>query len=100
MLISLTEVMMSPAIRVGDYKLIGAPPQLYDVSRDPREQTDLAATMPDKVRELQERLAHYNKSAVLPCDRLPPAKASNPMLHGGAWTPWRESVPGNGCPAK
>jgi len=51
------------AIRVGDEKLIklwktGAL-ELYDLSNDPGERTDLAAQRPDRVRALHERLMSY-----------------------------------------
>lgn len=44
------------AIRVGDWKLValkGGPWELYDLSRDRGETDDLAARMPEKVRELE-----------------------------------------------
>ncbi|MCX7825783.1 MAG: sulfatase-like hydrolase/transferase, partial [Verrucomicrobiae bacterium] len=44
------------AIRVGDWKLVaakGQPWELYDLSRDRAEQRNLAAQMPEKVRELE-----------------------------------------------
>jgi arylsulfatase A-like enzyme len=44
-----------PSIRSGDFKLIGE--ELYDLKADPYETTDLAAKHPDKVGELQSRLA-------------------------------------------
>ena len=97
-LISLIEVSGSPALRVGDYKLLGRPPQLYNVRDDPGESNDLAARMPAKVAELQARLAEHNATAVPPCDRQRPDPASSPRLHSGAWMPWRASVVGNGCP--
>jgi arylsulfatase len=43
------------AIRVGDWKLVaakGAAWELYDLKTDRAEQHDLAASMPEKVREL------------------------------------------------
>jgi arylsulfatase A-like enzyme len=46
------------AIRVGDYKLVAAADQaweLYDLSRDRSEMHNLAASQPDKVRELAAR---------------------------------------------
>ncbi|MGE0759972.1 MAG: sulfatase-like hydrolase/transferase [Pirellulaceae bacterium] len=53
----------SRAVRVGEWKLIayrgnGNRPkyELFHVARDPRETTDLAAQMPDKVTELSRRL--------------------------------------------
>jgi arylsulfatase A-like enzyme len=99
-LISLSEVAFSPAIRVGRYKLIGTPPKLYDLRRDPFEQVDLAKAMPQVVVRLQQRLTEHNATAVPPCDRLRPVPAANPARHGGAWMPWNDSVHGNGCPAK
>ena len=88
----------SPALRVGDFKLVGTPPLLFDLRRDPSETTDLARSMPQKVAQLLTRLAHYNRTAVPPCDRLQPDPAANPLLHGGAWMPWKGSVAGTGCP--
>lgn len=44
------------AVRVGNWKLVAAkddPWELYDMSTDRAEQIDLAAKMPDKVRELE-----------------------------------------------
>jgi arylsulfatase len=46
------------AIRVGDWKLVAArdqPWELYDLAHDRTETRDLAAQMPDKVRELADR---------------------------------------------
>ena len=47
------------ALRVGDWKIVaagnGGPWELYDLSRDRSETTNLAATMPEKVRELSEK---------------------------------------------
>jgi len=97
---SLAEVQESPAIRVGDYKLVGQPPSLFNIRIDPSESHDLAHHMPEKVAELRERIKHHNASAVPPCDRLPVDPRSNPKLHGGAWMPWKKSVAGNGCPQK
>ena len=45
------------AIRVGDYKLVAAkndPWELYDLKTDRAEQNNLAAKMPDKVKELAD----------------------------------------------
>jgi len=43
------------AIRIGDWKLVGD--ELYDIAADPYETSDLAATHPDVVRTMKERLA-------------------------------------------
>ena len=48
------------AIRVGNWKLVAAkddPWELYDLSQDRSEMHDLAASHPDKVRELEQRWA-------------------------------------------
>jgi arylsulfatase A-like enzyme len=45
------------AVRVGDWKLVaakGEPWELYDLKTDRAEQKNLAAEMPDKVRELEQ----------------------------------------------
>lgn len=50
------------AIRYGDLKLIrlpDRPAELYDISKDPSEVTDLAATQPQKVRELYKKLFQW-----------------------------------------
>jgi arylsulfatase len=44
------------AVRVGDWKLVAAkgdPWELYNLAEDRAEQTNLAAQMPDKVKELE-----------------------------------------------
>ena len=45
----------TPAIRVGDFKLVGD--ELYNIRVDPSEEKDLAREMPEKVRTLKARLA-------------------------------------------
>ncbi|MGV3540191.1 MAG: sulfatase/phosphatase domain-containing protein, partial [Rufibacter sp.] len=56
---------MSSAVRQGDYKLIQfyAKPrvELYNLKADPSEKNDLAAQMPDKVKELQQLLDTWKK---------------------------------------
>lgn len=108
------ETGFSPAIRVGDYKLVGpakhkadrdaarAPGEeivytLYNIADDPSETTDLAAKMPEKVKELMARIAFYNSTAIPPCDRLTPDPMSNPKRFGNVWTPWSNDTR-PGCP--
>ncbi len=46
------------AVRAGDWKLVAAkgdPWELYDLSKDRGEQNNLAAAMPEKVRELEQQ---------------------------------------------
>ena len=53
------------AIRHGDWKLVRTPhlpPQLYDLATDVSEQYNLAKSRPDKVAELQRRLAEWEAS--------------------------------------
>ena len=49
------------AVRLGDWKLVvpkkGKGAELYDVTRDPYEEHDLAQQHPDRVKELRKRLA-------------------------------------------
>ncbi|GIW93895.1 MAG: N-acetylgalactosamine-6-sulfatase [Pirellulaceae bacterium] len=70
------------AIRQGDFKLVRydsnadtligrrnqpvTPPKLYNLAEDIGETNDLAATMPDKVRELQAKWDEWNRSNVPP----------------------------------
>lgn len=68
------------AIRAGDYKLVRydttadlddkpkttSPAKLYDLAADIGEAKDLAATMPDKVKELQAKWDKWNEGNVKP----------------------------------
>jgi len=53
----------APAIYVGDLKLIRAyetgAGKLFDVAKDPGERRDLAAQLPEKAKELNQRLMDY-----------------------------------------
>ena len=58
------------AVRVGDWKLVAAdkePWELYDLRTDRAEQSNLAAQMPDKVKELsivwQNQVDHFTALA-------------------------------------
>ena len=58
----------SRAVREGDWKLIVAAkgkPQLFDLASDPYETTDLSAKMPDKVADLQAKLAEVSRGDVV-----------------------------------
>lgn len=104
------------AIRVGDYKLITGnpgnsswipPPSvdalyfipaaqhedpgknvwLFNITSDPNEHHDLSDAHPEVVKQLLERLAFYNSTAVPP--RFPRNDPrANPKFHGGVWGPW------------
>ncbi|MBY0399283.1 sulfatase, partial [Myxococcota bacterium] len=58
------------ALRAGDWKLqVSVRPQrtwLFDLAADPTEQQDLAGTRPDKLTELQERLAALEQEMAKP----------------------------------
>ncbi|KAK7094926.1 hypothetical protein V1264_006406 [Littorina saxatilis] len=102
------------AIRVGEYKLITGDPGnsswipppstslyfpktshdapeknvwLFHVTSDPDEEIDLSSKHPDIVKELLQRLAYYNSTAVPP---VYPKSDPNcdPKLHNGFWGPW------------
>jgi arylsulfatase A len=57
------EVGPASAIYLGDFKLIrvyeNGALKLFDITKDPGERRDLAAQMPHKVKELNQRLADY-----------------------------------------
>ncbi|XP_067656524.1 arylsulfatase J-like isoform X2 [Haliotis asinina] len=99
------------AIRVGKWKLITGNPDetfvppllgkepnvervdalknilLFNIPDDPSERHDVSAANPDVVKELLNRLANYQKTAVTPV--FPDADPKcDPKLHGGVWTPW------------
>ncbi len=104
------------AIRVGDWKLITGDPGpgkwippphmaqyisqpllfeksnknlwLFNIKDDPTEHHDLSDQNPDMVKQLLDRLAYYESTAVK-CRYPKPEKQSNPKLHDGAWGPWR-----------
>jgi arylsulfatase A len=56
---------MASAVRKGDYKLLefylDKRFELYNIKKDPSEKNDLAATMPDKVKELKLLLENWKK---------------------------------------
>jgi choline-sulfatase len=65
------------SIRSGPWKLIAAPkPELFDVEKDPGEQTNLAASQPVVVRDLQARADRYS-SASLPTTASANAEAAD-----------------------
>lgn len=89
------------AIRVGDWKLVvrtgaddpdGNPPkkkkdapastELFNLKDDPYEKTNLADKQPDKLRELQSRLAAFAKQAVPPKAKPKPPDFVSPKVWG------------------
>lgn len=92
----------SGAIRSGDWKLVvngakagtgfdGEPIadldaktqfELFDLSKDPYEQTNLSEQFPDKVKELNSRWRAYQKQAVPPKGRPKPADFKSPAVWG------------------
>ena len=48
-----------PAIRQGDYKLVGE--ELYNIAEDPDEQNDVALNFPEVVKRLKERVETAGK---------------------------------------
>lgn len=63
-------------------------PCLYNIRSDPCEYNNVAPTMQSKVDELMKRLQDYRATAVQPRNK-PTDPQSNPKLHGGVWSPWR-----------
>ena len=51
-------------MRIGDWKIVANEPltrfELYDLSKDPREQTNLADREPEKLAEMREQLKMLN----------------------------------------
>jgi choline-sulfatase len=64
------------SIRSGPWKLIAAPrPELFDIEKDPGERTDLAASQPAVVRDLEAGASRYS-SAELPSANATSAEAA------------------------
>ena len=62
-------------------------PCLYNITDDPCEYRNLAATMTDIVATLQEKLQEYQESMVEPRNK-PKDNAGLPIYHDGVWGPW------------
>ena len=62
---------------------------LFNITADPTEHHDLSESYPEIVKQLLDRLAYYNSTAV-PCRYPGNDPKSYPHLHGGAWVPWRD----------
>ncbi|KAK7474508.1 hypothetical protein BaRGS_00034262, partial [Batillaria attramentaria] len=60
---------------------------LFNITADPEERHDLSTSEPEVVKQLLQRLAYYNSTAVAPIFPKPDPK-SNPKRHGGVWGPW------------
>ena len=65
---------------------------LFNITADPSERCNLAASMPETVGALLRRLSFYNRTAVPALDP-PNDPAADPSRHSGsekgAWGPWR-----------
>ena len=65
------------AVRVGDLKLVSKHPggwELYDIAKDRTELHDLAATMPDRVKELSAKYDAWAKRVNVAPWPLTPSK--------------------------
>jgi hypothetical protein len=60
---------------------------LFNILKDPNERVDLSETNPDKLKEMLDRLAQYEKTAV-PCRYPDNDKRADPKYLGGFWGPW------------
>ena len=76
------------AIRVGDWKLVvgeggmKGKVELFDLAKDPGEQTDLSGSQPEKVKELQAKLAKFAAEAVPPKAAPQPKGFKTPKIWG------------------
>jgi len=62
---------------------------LFDIMKDPLEKDDLSQKYPSVVRNLLQRLAYYNSTAV-PVRYPPEDLNADPAKHGGVWRPWED----------
>ncbi|KAH8038686.1 hypothetical protein HPB51_002830 [Rhipicephalus microplus] len=65
----------------------GAPPYLFDLSRDPCELHNLADTETELLASLKRKLEEYEATSMSPRLRPLDPKAF-PEQHGGVWAPW------------
>jgi arylsulfatase A-like enzyme len=74
------------AVREGDWKLVmrhGKPWELFDLSSDPVELNDLAATQPHRVKDLAAKYdAWAARAFVVPFEQLPPKPATTTTPEG------------------
>ncbi|KAH7965463.1 hypothetical protein HPB49_008232 [Dermacentor silvarum] len=65
----------------------GAPPYLFDLSKDHCELHNLADTEAELLASMKRKLEEYEATAMSP--RLRPVDPNAfPELHGGVWAPW------------
>ena len=67
--------------------------QLFDLTSDPFQLCDVAASNPGVVHTLLDRLDSYI-GAALPDGHGDIDPASDPSRHGGFWSPWEGTPPG------
>ncbi|XP_075724904.1 arylsulfatase B [Rhipicephalus microplus] len=65
----------------------GDPPYLFDLSRDPCEQHNLAPDNRELLSVLIRKLASYAVTSVAPRNK-PVDRRSFPQYHNGTWAPW------------
>ncbi|XP_075534904.1 uncharacterized protein LOC142570403 [Dermacentor variabilis] len=65
----------------------GAPPYLFDLSKDPCELHNLADAEAELLASMKRKLEEYEATAMAP--RLRPVDPNAfPELHSGVWAPW------------
>ena len=62
---------------------------LFNITADPNERNNVADQYPDVVKQLKERIEHYNATHIEQLDP-PYDPRSNPANFGGVWTPWMD----------
>ena len=80
------------ALREGDYKLVWQATlpsrvELYDLKADPGEKNNLAATQPERVVRMQQRLEAQARESVAPLFFKEAANVAKPVLFGSVATP-------------
>ena len=65
---------------------------LFNIKDDPCEFKDMSKTEPQVFQRLKNRLEEYRKSMVPPRNNMTIDPLSNPKLHNGVWTSWREPL--------
>jgi len=62
---------------------------LFDLTNDPCELNNIAATYPSMVKLLRDKITAYNATSI-PAGITPAEEASYPMNWQGQWAPWRD----------
>lgn len=81
---------------MADSALLGGGIWLFNLTADPNERLNIAASNPAVVQKMRARLAELAdpKNGYKNPQTNIPSPLSLPVLHNGTWEPWKKSVVG------